>query len=67
MLASQVHHCFYVQDPYDQDKHYVMKTVPRDLFNMGNEFGSNHPQSNENEPSEHWKVHLYQKIMVKYS
>ena len=55
VLASQVHQCFYVQDPYDQDKHYVMKTVPRDLFNMGDEVESNLPQSYENEPAEHLK------------
>ncbi|TMW86556.1 hypothetical protein EJD97_021226 [Solanum chilense] len=53
VLASQVHQCFYVQDPYDKDKHYVMKTVPRDLFNMGEEVESNLPQSYDNEPSEH--------------
>ncbi|KAG5588093.1 hypothetical protein H5410_048527 [Solanum commersonii] len=40
-------------DPYDQDRHYVMKTVPRDLFNMGDEVESNLLQSYENEPSEH--------------
>ena len=55
MLASQVHQCFNVHDPYDQDKHYVMKTVSRDLFNMGDEVESNLPQSYENEPSEHSK------------
>ncbi|KAK6803203.1 hypothetical protein RDI58_000987 [Solanum bulbocastanum] len=37
VLGSQVHQCFYVQDLYDQDRHYVMKTIPRDLFNMGKE------------------------------
>ncbi|WMV09036.1 hypothetical protein MTR67_002421, partial [Solanum verrucosum] len=42
-----------LQDPYDQDRHYVMKIVPRDLFNMGDEVESNLPQSYENEPSEH--------------
>ncbi|KAH0721554.1 hypothetical protein KY284_006584 [Solanum tuberosum] len=36
VLGSQVHQCFYVQDPYDQDRHYVMKTVLRYLFNMDN-------------------------------
>ncbi|KAH0676202.1 hypothetical protein KY285_024003 [Solanum tuberosum] len=36
VLRSQVHQCFYVQDPYDQDRHYVMKNVPRDLLNMDN-------------------------------
>ena len=46
---------FYVQDPYGQDKYYVMQTVPRDLFNMGDEVESNRPQSYENEPSEHSK------------
>ena len=55
VLASQVHQCFYVQDSYDQDKHYVMKTVSRDLFNMGDEVESNLPQTYENEPSEHSK------------
>ncbi|KAH0701906.1 hypothetical protein KY285_016184 [Solanum tuberosum] len=53
VLGSQVHQCFYVQDLYDQDKHYVMKTVPRDLFNMGDQVESNLPQSYENEPSEY--------------
>lgn len=53
VLGSQVHQCFYVQDPYDQDRHYVMKTVPRDLFNIGDQVESNLPQSYENEPSEH--------------
>ncbi|KAH0773686.1 hypothetical protein KY290_010823 [Solanum tuberosum] len=40
-------------DPYDQDRHYVMKTVPRDLFNMSDEFESDLPQSYENELAEH--------------
>ncbi|WMV32669.1 hypothetical protein MTR67_026054 [Solanum verrucosum] len=53
VLGSQVHQCFYVQDPYDQDRPYVMKTVSRDLFNMGDQVESNLPQSYENEPSEH--------------
>ncbi|KAG5571397.1 hypothetical protein H5410_061163 [Solanum commersonii] len=34
----------HVQNPYDQDKHYVMKIVPRDLFKMSNEVESNLPQ-----------------------
>ncbi|KAK6780135.1 hypothetical protein RDI58_022319 [Solanum bulbocastanum] len=53
VLGSQVHQCFYVQDPYDQDRHYVMKIVSRDLFNIGDEVESNLPQIYENEPSEH--------------
>ncbi|KAH0728079.1 hypothetical protein KY284_003944 [Solanum tuberosum] len=40
-------------DPYDQDRHYVIKTVPIDLFNMSDEVESNLPQGYENEPSEH--------------
>ncbi|KAH0781461.1 hypothetical protein KY290_001059 [Solanum tuberosum] len=36
VLGSQVHQCFYVEDPYDQNRHYVMKNVPRDLFNIDN-------------------------------
>ncbi|QHO16762.1 hypothetical protein DS421_10g306320 [Arachis hypogaea] len=35
VLASQAHQCFYVIDPYIPQKHYVMKTVQRDLFNIG--------------------------------
>ncbi|WMV18242.1 hypothetical protein MTR67_011627 [Solanum verrucosum] len=53
VLGSQVHQCCYVQDPYDQDRHYVRKTVLRDLFNMGDEVEYNLPQSYENEPSKH--------------
>ncbi|WMV58746.1 hypothetical protein MTR67_052131 [Solanum verrucosum] len=29
VLGSQLHQCFYVKDPYDQDRHYVMKNIPR--------------------------------------
>nr|XP_016479468.1 PREDICTED: uncharacterized protein LOC107800756 isoform X1 [Nicotiana tabacum] len=43
VLAYQVHQCFYVQDPYDQDRYYVMKTVPRDLFSISDELESNSP------------------------
>ncbi|WMV30540.1 hypothetical protein MTR67_023925 [Solanum verrucosum] len=53
VLGSQVHQCFYVQDPYDQDRHYVMKTVPRELFNMSDEVESDLPQGYENEPFEY--------------
>ncbi|KAK6791624.1 hypothetical protein RDI58_010705 [Solanum bulbocastanum] len=53
VLGSQVHQCFYVQDPYDQDRFYVMKTVPINSFNMGDEVESNLPQCYENKPSEH--------------
>lgn len=42
-----------MQDPYDQDKHYVMKTVPRDLFNVSDQVESNASQSYVNEPYEH--------------
>ena len=38
--GSQLHKRFCVQDPYDQDRHYAMKTVPRDLFNMGDQVQS---------------------------
>ncbi|XP_020204521.2 uncharacterized protein LOC109789889 [Cajanus cajan] len=34
VLASQVHQCFYIQDPFNENRHYVMKTMPRDVFNM---------------------------------
>ena len=32
VLASQVHQCFYVQDPFDENKQYVMKSIPREFF-----------------------------------
>ncbi|WMV18692.1 hypothetical protein MTR67_012077 [Solanum verrucosum] len=50
LLASQAHQCFYVKDPYDDDKHYVMKIVPRDLFSMSDEAKFDVPQSYINEP-----------------
>ncbi|KAH0669611.1 hypothetical protein KY285_023774 [Solanum tuberosum] len=53
VLPSQVHQCFYVKDPYDQDRHYVMRTVSRDLFNMSDQLESNLPQNYKNELSEH--------------
>jgi len=45
VLATRVHQCFYIQDPSEENRHYVMKKVLRDLFNMGNQ--SN--QSNDTE------------------
>ncbi|XP_060183378.1 uncharacterized protein LOC132613386 [Lycium barbarum] len=53
VLASQAHQCFYVQDPYDQDKHYVMKTVPRDLFSISDQLESDAPHCYGDESSEH--------------
>ncbi|KAL4373339.1 hypothetical protein AHAS_Ahas05G0071900 [Arachis hypogaea] len=35
VLASQAHQCFYVKDSYIPQKHYVMKIILRDLFNIG--------------------------------
>ncbi|KAI5435912.1 hypothetical protein KIW84_022366 [Lathyrus oleraceus] len=35
VLPSQVHQSFYVQDPLDASRQYVMKTDPRDLYSMG--------------------------------
>ena len=37
VLASQVHQCFYIEDPLDANRHYALKKVPRDLFNMGDQ------------------------------
>jgi len=37
VLASQVQQCFYIQDPLHINRRYVMKKVPRDLFNMGDQ------------------------------
>lgn len=35
IFASQAMQIYYVQDPIDENLHVVMKTKPRDLFDMG--------------------------------
>jgi len=35
VIASQVQQCFNVQDPLNVNRHYALKTDPRDLFKMG--------------------------------
>ncbi|XP_057744996.1 uncharacterized protein LOC130962854 [Arachis stenosperma] len=52
VLASQVNQCFYVQDPYVNDKHYVMKTIPRDLFRVSDDLESDSPIIYAREPCE---------------
>ena len=37
MLTSHVHQCLIEQDPYDKDRHNVIKTVTKDFFNMSDE------------------------------
>ncbi|KAF7827100.1 hypothetical protein G2W53_018264 [Senna tora] len=37
VLATQVHQCFYVMGHLEENRYYVMKRVPRDLFNMGDQ------------------------------
>ncbi|KAK7328924.1 hypothetical protein VNO77_23061 [Canavalia gladiata] len=37
VLSCQVHQCFYIEDPLDANRHYVMEMVPRDLFNIGDQ------------------------------
>ncbi|XP_025607933.1 uncharacterized protein [Arachis hypogaea] len=53
ILASQAHQCFYVQDPYEHNKHYVIETVPRDLFKTSNESESEARQTHYSEQHEH--------------
>ncbi|XP_057747099.1 uncharacterized protein LOC130966327 [Arachis stenosperma] len=50
VLACQVHQCFYVQDAFDKNKHYVMKTVPRDLFSISDQVAIDVEDTYENEP-----------------
>ncbi|KAL4327722.1 hypothetical protein AHAS_Ahas13G0128500 [Arachis hypogaea] len=50
VLACQVHQCFYVQDAFDKNKHYVMKTVPRDLFSISDQVSIDAEDTYENEP-----------------
>ena len=53
ILASQAHQCFYIQDPFEENKHYVMKTLPRDLFSMSDEPVSNAQEFYIHESSTH--------------
>lgn len=55
VLASQVRQCFYIQDPFNANRNYVMKTVPRDFFffNLQEQSESNAQQSFLSEPSDH--------------
>ena len=50
VLASQVHQCFYVQDPFDENKQYVMKSIPRDLFIIDDQLDFESQESYCNEP-----------------
>ncbi|CAI8607369.1 unnamed protein product [Vicia faba] len=35
VLPSQVHQCYYVQDPFHPNRYYALQTVPREFFNIG--------------------------------
>lgn len=50
VLPSQVQQCFYVQDPLDANRHYAMKTTPRDLFSMGDQSGLSAQEADLSEP-----------------
>ena len=41
VLASQVHQVFYIEDSVKESLHYVMKKVPRDLYNLQEDNCSN--------------------------
>lgn len=41
------------QYPFNTNKNYVVKTFPRDFFNMKEQSDSNVQQSNQSEPSDH--------------
>ena len=55
ILACQARQCFYIQDPFDENKHYIMKTVPRDLFTISDEPISNAEEFYGNELSDHFE------------
>ncbi|XP_058746180.1 uncharacterized protein LOC131619054 [Vicia villosa] len=49
VLPSQVHQCYYVQDPFDPNRHYALQTVPRDFFNIADPYlQAETPSSGEN-------------------
>lgn len=54
VLPSQVHQCFYVQDPLDPNRHYAMKTVPRDLFSMGDQSNLTAQEAYQNDDEINW-------------
>ncbi|XP_073221529.1 uncharacterized protein [Cicer arietinum] len=53
VLASQVHQCFYIQDPSNPNRHYVMKSIPREFFNLNEQSTSNGQQPYQCDPSDH--------------
>ena len=40
-MPSQVHQVFYVSDPIQNSLHYVVKKVPRDLFDFEDKSSEN--------------------------
>ncbi|CAK8536720.1 unnamed protein product [Lathyrus sativus] len=40
VLASQVQQCFFIEDPLNKNKHYVLNALPRETFDMGECLGS---------------------------
>ncbi|KAG6502953.1 hypothetical protein ZIOFF_035242 [Zingiber officinale] len=48
-----VHQCFYIEDPFDANRKYVMKTIPRDFFNMKDDINSNAQELYQSESSDH--------------
>jgi hypothetical protein len=53
VLASQVRQCFYIQDPFDENRNYVTETIPRDFFNMKECPDSNAQEPYQSEPLNH--------------
>jgi hypothetical protein len=35
VLASQVQQCFFIEDPFNKNRHYVLKAIPRETCDMG--------------------------------
>lgn len=56
VLASQVHQVFYVEDPTEKGIHYVIKTLPREWSDMGDENISNEENRNEQDVDDH--IHI---------
>ncbi|XP_073219685.1 uncharacterized protein [Cicer arietinum] len=50
VLASQVHQCLYIQDPFNPNRHYVMKSIPREFFNLNKQSNSNGQQPYQCDP-----------------
>ena len=49
VLSFQVQQCFYIKDPFDTERHFALKKVPINLFNMGDQCDQSNAQNTDGE------------------